>query len=97
VHVYGSDEIVYRNIVTLNTCDEIEGAEVQAYSTEEKMLMAWKNVIASIDPDIMVGYNTFGFDMQYIWTRVQEPGSRANLPTASGAYLGVKRCSRRRS
>jgi len=88
VHVYGSDEIVYRNIVTLNTCDEIEGAEVQAYSTEEKMLMAWKNVIASIDPDIMVGYNTFGFDMQYIWTRVQELGITREFADGLGRLLG---------
>ena len=74
VHRYGSDEIVYRHIVTLNTCDDIEGAVVEHYKTEEDMLDAWKFFITRLDPDILTGYNIFGFDMRYVWERAQELG-----------------------
>ena len=88
VHVYGSDEIVYKNIVTLNSCDEIEGAEVESYNTEEKLLMGWKEVISAIDPDVMIGYNTFGFDMEYIWTRAVELGICAEFAENFGRLHG---------
>jgi len=88
VHVYGSDDIVYKNIVTLNSCDEIEGAEVESYNTEEKLLMGWKEVISAIDPDVMIGYNTFGFDMEYIWTRAVELGICAEFAENFGRLHG---------
>ena len=72
VHRYGSDEIVYRNIITLKSCDPIPGADVQSYSTEQEVLIAWKGLIQRLDPDILTGYNIFGFDMPYVWNRVEE-------------------------
>lgn len=72
VHRYGSDEIIYRNIITLKSCDPIEGAEVQSYATEQELLLAWKGLIQRLDPDILMGYNIFGFDMPYLWNRVEE-------------------------
>ena len=84
VHRYGSDEIVYRHIVTLNTCDDIEGADVEYYDTEEEMLDAWKYVITRLDPDILTGYNIFGFDMRYIWERVRELGMEDQFGTGLG-------------
>jgi DNA polymerase elongation subunit (family B) len=72
VHRFGSDEIVYKNIVTLNKCEKIEGVDVMSYSTEKEMLYAWKEVIRDIDPDILIGYNIFGFDIPYIWERTIE-------------------------
>jgi DNA polymerase elongation subunit (family B) len=72
VHRYGSDEIVYKNIISLNTCDPIEGVEVVSCRTETELLYAWKDVLRRIDPDILMGYNIFGFDMPYIWDRAKE-------------------------
>lgn len=72
VHRYGSDEIIYRNIITLKSCDPIEGVDVQAYQTEAEVLYAWKELIRRLDPDILMGYNIFGFDMPYIWDRATE-------------------------
>ena len=74
VHRYGSDDIIYKHIVTLGTCDPIPGADVQAVSSEAALLKAWRSTIQSLDPDIITGYNIFGFDMKYIWSRVQELG-----------------------
>lgn len=84
VHRYGSDEIVYRHIVTLNTCDDIENADVEHYSTEEEMIDAWKRIIIRLDPDILTGYNIFGFDMKYLWERAQE----LNIDDELGQGLG---------
>jgi DNA polymerase elongation subunit (family B) len=72
VHRYGSDEIIYKNIISLNSCDSIEGADVKACKTEKQVLMEWKNLIAALNPDILTGYNIFGFDMEYIYMRVIE-------------------------
>ena len=84
VHRYGSDEIVYRHIVTLNTCDDIEGSAVEYYDTEEAMLDAWKYFITKLDPDILTGYNIFGFDMKYIWERAKELGMDTEFGTGLG-------------
>lgn len=72
VHKYGSDDIIYRNIITLNTCDDIEGVDVIACETETELLKKWKELFVKIDPDILTGYNICGFDFEYIWLRVLE-------------------------
>jgi DNA polymerase elongation subunit (family B) len=72
VNRYGSDEIIYKHIVTLKSCKSIPGVDVESYDTEEEVLNAWKELLARLDPDILIGYNIFGFDMQYIWQRAEE-------------------------
>ena len=72
VHIYGSDEIVYKNIITLDSCDNIEDVNVITCDTEEELIKKWKNEIMKINPDIMIGYNIWGFDMEYIWNRATE-------------------------
>lgn len=74
VHRYGSDEIIYRHIHTLKSCDRIEGVHVSCYENEGDMLNAWKGLIQQLDPDVLTGYNIFGFDMPYLWDRAQELG-----------------------
>jgi DNA polymerase elongation subunit (family B) len=72
VHRYGSDEIIYKHIICLNSCDEIENVDVVACNTEKQLLMEWKNLMIRLNPDILTGYNIFGFDMEYIWLRAGE-------------------------
>jgi DNA polymerase elongation subunit (family B) len=72
VHIYGSDQIVYRHIGTLNSCDEIQNADVECFDTEEDLIRGWKDMMVRLDPDIITGYNIFGFDMDYLWKRAQE-------------------------
>ena len=84
VHKYGSDEIVFRHIATLDTCDDIDGAIVESYATEAKMLLGWKEMLAELDPDVLIGYNIFGFDMDYIWKRAKELGITDRLGDGLG-------------
>lgn len=72
VHKYGSDQIIYKNIITLESCDPIPGADVVCCDTEKQLLMRWKKLIKNLNPDILIGYNIFGFDMEYIWERANE-------------------------
>lgn len=72
VHLYGSDKIVYKNIVSLDTCDNICDCEVISCKTEKELLNKWKDVMNNLNSDIITGYNIFGFDMPYIWDRAKE-------------------------
>ena len=72
VHIYGSDNIVYKNIISLNSCDKIDGCDVEYYDTEKEVLLKWKELMNNLNSDIVSGYNIFGFDMEYIWQRATE-------------------------
>lgn len=91
VHRYGSDEILYRHIISLGSCDEIDGAEVEMYDTEEEVILAWRDFMQRLDPDILTGYNIFGFDMEYIWVRAEELGVDETLAVGLGR-LNHRRC-----
>lgn len=55
---------------------ETDHAEVivECYDTEEEVLMAWRRLVVEQDPDIVVGYNTFGFDYKYLFDRAEQLG-----------------------
>ena len=72
VHIYGSDDIIYKNIISLDTCDDIEDATVISCKTEKELILKWKRELMKINPDIIIGYNIWGFDMEYIWNRAKE-------------------------
>jgi DNA polymerase elongation subunit (family B) len=72
IHIYGNDEIIYKSIITLDSCDKIDGSTVIPCKNEKDLLLAWKQEIMRINPDIMIGYNIWGFDMEYIWNRTKE-------------------------
>lgn len=71
---------VSKHIWVLGGCDRETvrppGAEVPihvyTYSDELAMLKAWIAWIGKVDVDVMIGYNIFGFDEQYVWHRIQE-------------------------
>lgn len=68
-HKYGETECFYRHIITLGSCDDINGADVESYDTEPEVLIAWTKLIKRINPDIMTGWNIFGFDYLYLYER----------------------------
>ncbi len=92
VNRYGSDEIIYKHIITLKSCDEeeCEGIEVESYKTEEEVILAWKELMCRLNPDILTGYNIFGFDMDYIWERAKELGCEETLSEGLGRISARK-------
>ena len=73
-HKYGFKECFYKHIVTLGSCNPIEGVNVEACETEEELILAWRNMIQKTNPDIITGYNIFGFDFDYMFHRADELG-----------------------
>jgi DNA polymerase elongation subunit (family B) len=71
-HKYGSREVCYKVIVTLGTCDGFDGATVIPCTSEKELLTTWAGMMSRLDPDIVVGWNIFGFDMEYIHDRAEE-------------------------
>ena len=69
---YGETECFLKHIITLNTCSDIPGSVVEAYETEAEVLLAWTKFIQKLDPDIITGYNIFGFDFSFMWERAEE-------------------------
>ena len=81
IHRYGEEECFMKHIVTLDTCNPIEGAEVVACKTEGDVIKEWFNFIRILDPDIITGYNIFGFDFSFIYYRAEELGIKGQLGT----------------
>jgi len=90
VHQYGDKQCTYKSIITVGTCDPIEGVEVIVCENEKQLLIKWKELIVRLDPDILTGYNIFGFDMSYMYLRAKELGI-ANDFTKVGRVMD-KRC-----
>ena len=72
VHYCGESECFLKHIITLDGCEPIEGAIVESYKTEREVLLAWTAFIQKLDPDIIVGYNIFGFDFKFLYGRSEE-------------------------
>ena len=57
-----------------NSCDAIPNAEIERYDTERDVLLAWTKLIQRENPDIIIGYNIFGFDYEFMFKRALEHG-----------------------
>ena len=71
VYEYGTDKCIYKYICTLKDCDDIEDTHVESYGSERDLLLGWVKFIEKLDPDIMTGYNIWGFDWEYIYERAK--------------------------
>jgi DNA polymerase elongation subunit (family B) len=71
---YGEKEPYLNNCIVLNTSDPIANTELETYATEKEVLLAWRNLIQRENPDIIIGYNIFGFDYKFMFHRAEECG-----------------------
>lgn len=66
------------NCIVLDTCNnldaEVPNSEIESYTTESDVLVAWTRLIQKENPDIIIGYNIFGFDYQFMFRRAVETG-----------------------
>lgn len=73
---YGETNPHKNHIIVLNGCDPIEDerceTEIESYDTEREVLLAWQQMIQREDPDIIIGYNIFGFDYEFMFRRARE-------------------------
>jgi DNA polymerase elongation subunit (family B) len=71
---YGNKDPHFNHCIVLNTCSKIpiENSFVETYSTEEEVLLAWQKLVQRENPDIIIGYNIFGFDYEFMFRRAEE-------------------------
>jgi DNA polymerase elongation subunit (family B) len=66
---FGEKEPYFSNCLVLGTCDLITGIDIQTFKTEKDLLLAWTELIQDENPDIIIGYNIFGFDYEFLYQR----------------------------
>ena len=80
-HKYGEPEPYKRHILVIGPdnkpkeegiCDSLDNIEVVCCTSEKALLLGWKNIMKSEDPDFVTGYNIFGFDFAYMYDRMKE-------------------------
>ena len=74
---YGDEEPYMNHCVVCNTCahlPQVKNSVIESYPTEREVLLAWTDLIQKEDPDIVIGYNIFGFDYQFMYLRAKELG-----------------------
>ena len=69
---YGEKQPYRNNCIAVGDCDDVNGSEIDVYDTEREALLAWSDLIQSENPDIIIGYNIFGFDYKFMYFRALE-------------------------
>lgn len=83
---YVGGKPVRKDIFVLGTCKNLDQTpdyttNTVPCKTEAVMIEAWAAMIRDVDPDIMIGYNIFGFDNKYLWDRAVVNGCEDSLRT----------------
>ncbi|EPS73778.1 hypothetical protein M569_00978, partial [Genlisea aurea] len=74
VTLQGEHQPFVRNVMTLKSCSPIVGVDVMSFETEKEVLLAWRDFICEVDPDILIGYNICKFDLPYLIQRAEVLG-----------------------
>ena len=79
---FGREGFIDRKCLCLK---ETAGPDVESFATEAALLEAFQKHLQKIDPDILTGWNIFGFDLEYLHMRATRTG-------ASTVWGRVKDC-----
>ena len=63
---FGSDEPMERKCLCLKQTD---AADCESFETERELLVGFEKYLTETDPDIVTGWNIFGFDLEYLQVR----------------------------
>lgn len=66
---YGEKEPYLNNCLVVGDCDSVENVEIKSVDTEKDILLEWSALIQRENPDIIIGYNIFGFDYEFMFQR----------------------------
>jgi DNA polymerase elongation subunit (family B) len=69
---YGDSEPYLNHCLVLGSCDQVDGAVIESVNRESDLLLKWAELIQTESPDIIIGYNIFGFDYDFMFRRAQE-------------------------
>ena len=63
-----------KHICVYGSCDPVEDTTVHSYTSESAMIIGFLELLQKHNPDILIGYNVFGFDERYLYERMEELG-----------------------
>jgi DNA polymerase elongation subunit (family B) len=69
---YGEQDPYMNHCIVLNTSSNVNNAVMESYDNERDVLIAWQKLVQRENPDIIIGYNIFGFDYNFMFQRAQE-------------------------
>ena len=71
---YGKEESYLNHCICLNETTNLDKKNqvIECYDNEKDVLLAWSKLIQKEDPDIIIGYNIFGFDYPFMFDRACE-------------------------
>lgn len=65
----GKDKEYQKYILSLGNPDEVEGVIIKKYRCEADMYIGFSRFIRELDPDVIIGYNIFGWDIPFMYDR----------------------------
>jgi len=71
---YGDPEPYLSHCLVVGACDPVDGVVLEHAATERDMLLQWRQLLLRENPDVVIGYNIFGFDYEFVFRRSQETG-----------------------
>jgi len=69
---YGTKEPYKNHCLVVGSCDPVANTEIVSVTTEKDCLVQWTKLIQNENPDIVIGYNIFGFDYEFMFQRSRE-------------------------
>lgn len=71
---YGEINPYFNHCIALNTCSTIpiQNSIIESYNSEKEVLLSWQQLVQRENPDIIIGYNIFGFDYEFMFRRAEE-------------------------
>jgi DNA polymerase elongation subunit (family B) len=94
---YGNKRPYLNHCIVLDTCDtlkdEVANSEIQTCKTERELLLAWTQLMQRENPDIIIGYNIFGFDYEFMFRRSLENSCETEFLALSrnkGEFCGTR-------
>ncbi|KAL8934824.1 MAG: hypothetical protein Q9211_005029 [Gyalolechia sp. 1 TL-2023] len=99
---YGEPKPFVRNVFCLDTCSLIVNTRIFEFDAEDEMLLAWRDFLEKVDPDVIIGYNIANFDFPYLidrakhlkcnkfpyWTRIKNLRSQPKEDKFSSKQMG---------
>tara|TARA_Y100000992_G_scaffold131415_1_gene86673 strand:- start:10829 stop:14530 length:3702 start_codon:yes stop_codon:yes gene_type:complete len=69
---YGEKQPYKSHCIVLDTCSKKDDTEIVECNSEKDVLLEWTKLIQKENPDIIIGYNIFGFDYEFMFRRALE-------------------------
>ena len=71
---YGESKPYLNHCAVQGTCTSAldESTVIESCSTEKEVMLSWTDLIQRENPDIIIGYNIFGFDYNFMFKRAEE-------------------------